>query len=58
MATKSIMKNIDIKKKKSCHAFVLALEHAKNKKSKRVHMSRACKEIKGEKIKEIFGSDK
>ncbi len=55
MATKSIMKNIDIKKKKSCHAFVLALEYAEKKKSKEVRLSRSVKEVKGGKIKEMFG---
>lgn len=55
MATKSIMKNIDIKKKKSCHTFVLALEHAKREKTKEVRISKAIKEVKGEKIKELFG---
>ena len=54
MATKSIMKNIDIKKRKSCHAFVSALEYAKRRKGKKVQISKHIKEVAREKIKEFF----
>lgn len=55
MATNSILKNVDIRKKSLCRAFVSALENAKKKKSKEVILSKACTEIKEERIKEIFG---
>lgn len=58
MATKSIIKSIDIRDKKLCQTFVSALENAKEKKSKEVSLSRTFTEIKGEKIKELFGENK
>ncbi|MBS3885751.1 MAG: hypothetical protein KGZ56_01725 [Dethiobacter sp.] len=58
MATKSILKNVDIRKKSLCRAFVSALENAKKKKSKEVTLSKTCTEIREEKIKEIFGITK
>lgn len=58
MATKSIMKNVDIRDKKLCRAFVDALENAEGKKSKEVVLSRTFKEISGDKIKKIFGESK
>lgn len=58
MATKSITKNIDIKDKKLCKRFVAALEHAEKKQSKEVSLSRSFTELKGEKIKELFGDNR
>lgn len=58
MATKSITKNVDIKDKKLCKAFVSALENAEKKHSKEVSLSRSFIELKGEKIKELFGDSK
>jgi len=58
MATKSILKNINIKTRKDCHAFVFALENAKNKKSINIQLSKPCREVRGEGIKKIFGSTK
>ncbi len=57
MATKSILKNINIRNKNLCRNFVNALENAEGKKAKEVVLSRSCTEIKGEIIKEIFGND-
>lgn len=58
MATKSIIKNIDIKDKRMCQAFISAIENAENKHSKEVSLSRSFTEIKGDKIKELFGEGK
>ncbi len=55
MATKSILKNIDIKDRRMGRAIISALENAEGKKSKQVIMSRTFKEIKGDKIKSLFG---
>lgn len=58
MATKSILKNIDIKNKACCSVFINALESAKKKKSKRVTLDKACIEVGGKKIREIFDVSK
>ncbi|ACB84405.1 hypothetical protein [Natranaerobius thermophilus] len=58
MATKSILKNINIRRKSFCRNFINALENAKGRKSKEVKLSRPVTEIKGEKIKEIFGNER
>lgn len=56
MATKSFLKNIDIKDRDMARSFVSALENSENKKSKDVVLKRTCQEIKSEKIKAIFGN--
>jgi hypothetical protein len=56
MATKSILKNIDIKDRKMGRALIFALEKSEAKKDKEVELTRICREIKGEKIKDIFGN--
>lgn len=55
MATKSILKTIEIKNKNFGHTFVEALEKSKTSTSKVVELTRKCTEIKGDKIKEFFG---
>lgn len=54
MATKSILKNVDIKDKKLGKQLVIALENASSKKSKQVTLSRTYQDIRGEKIKEVL----
>lgn len=58
MATKSILKDIHIKDKRLAHIFVEALSQAENSKYKPTELSRDCKEIAGDKIKEFFGKNK
>ncbi len=54
MATKSILKNVDIKDKKLGKALILALENAAEKESKEVELSRTYEDAKGEKLRSIF----
>lgn len=54
MATKSILKNVDIRDPKLGKALVVALESASGKKAKDVTLSRTYSDIRGEKLKEIF----
>ena len=56
MATKSILKNVDVKDKNLAKSLVSALENASKKKSKDVSLSRTYSDVRGEKIKDIFGS--
>lgn len=58
MATKSIMKNIDIHDKKLGKNLIVALENASGKQGKEVQLSRTYSEAKGEQIKKIFGNNK
>lgn len=55
MATKSILKNVDIKQKDLGKSLIAALETAAGKSSHPVNLSRTYKDIRGDKIKEIFG---
>ena len=55
MATKSILKNVDIKEKKLGKSLVVALENAAGKKSRNVTLSRTYSDVHGDKIREIFG---
>ena len=55
MATKSILKNVMIEDKRFARTFVQALESAKDAKYRPEKLTRECKEITGDKIKEFFG---
>lgn len=55
MATKSFLKNIVIKDKKSAKSFLCALENAEGKHKKKVNFDVAVETVKdGETIKKIF----
>lgn len=55
MATKSILKEINIKDKRLAHTFVQALGQAENTRYESVPLTRECKQITGDKIKDFFG---
>ena len=55
MATKSFLKNIVIKDKKSADKFINALERAENKKAKQVKIDKMVENITdSEQIRKIF----
>lgn len=54
MATKSILKNVDIKDKKLGKSLVIALEHAAEKHAKDVQLSRTYEDVRGDKLNAIF----
>ncbi len=54
MATKSILKTVNIADKQSAKKFIDALENAQSKTSKEVVYSRTVSEAKGEEIRKIF----
>ncbi len=57
MATKSFLKNIVIKDKKSAEKFINALEKAENKGSKEVVINKRVEEITdSEQIRKIFSN--
>lgn len=55
MATKSILKEVQIKDKASARKLVSALENAGNAKSKRVTVSRTVSTATKEDIRRMFG---
>ncbi len=55
MATKSILKNVDIRDKKLSENFVHALESASGKKAKDVQLSKSCTNVNRQDIKKLFG---
>lgn len=55
MATKSILKNINIKSRKTSTSLVNALENASKKKAKKIEYSRGIRVASSEDIKKIFG---
>ena len=54
MATKSIMKNIEIKDRKIGERFAEAIEAARTTTGKDVEYTRPCKEVKGKDVKALF----
>lgn len=55
MATKSMLKNVDIKEKYLGRNLVNALEEATRNKKKKVNTKISCEEVTKEKLKDIFG---
>ena len=51
MATKSILKNINIKKRSNVRDLVSALEHAEQHRGKEIVMSRPVNEARGSLVK-------
>lgn len=56
VATKSILKNITIKKKATSRSLIFALENAGNKSSKDVIFSRGVRTADRDMIRALFGS--
>lgn len=54
MATKSITKNVVVRSKPLAKNFIRAVEHAQDKKSKVVVMSKTVHELKGSVLKDVF----
>ena len=55
MATKSFLKEIVIKDKKSAENFINALENAENKKAKKVKINKMIEDVTdSERIRKIF----
>ncbi len=55
MATKSILKNINIREKHLGRSFVNALECAESKTTNEVSISKSCSTVKRDQIKALFG---
>ncbi len=56
MATKSVLKNVDIKTRKSALALVNALENAKGKHAKPVVNQRSFSDASRDEIRKMFGT--
>lgn len=56
MATKSILKEVNYKKPILISQFVAVLEHAKKDRGKTVVLSKPSYDVKGEKLREMFGN--
>lgn len=55
MATKSILKDVNITDKRLARTFVEALSQVENTRYKPAQLTRRCTEITGDKIKDFFG---
>jgi len=55
MATKSILKNINIREKHMGRSLVNALERAENKSVNEVTISKSCSNVRRDQIKTLFG---
>ncbi|NLL67111.1 MAG: hypothetical protein GX236_05345 [Clostridiaceae bacterium] len=57
MATKSILKNINIKEKHMGRSLVNALERAEEKTTDEVTISKSCSDVRRDQIKTLFGAN-
>jgi len=55
MATKSMLKNVDIREKSLGRSLVEALEKSMDSKKKRTKTTIQCEEVSKDKLKDIFG---
>ena len=55
VATKSILKTVDIKNPKLGKSMIQALENASGKQAQDIQLSRTYEDVKGDKIRRIFG---
>ena len=58
MATKSVLKSIDIKDRRSAFALVNALENAKGKHAQPVNNQRTFSDADRDEIRKMFGAEK
>lgn len=58
MATKSVLKNVDIKSRKSALALVNALENARGKHAQPVITNRVFSDASRDEIRKMFGENK
>lgn len=58
MATKSILKTVSIRDRKSARALVHALETAKGKRDRNRSLTSTCHEMSKEEIRQTFGARK
>lgn len=58
MATKSILKNVNINDRHLGRNFVSALENAESKSSKEIVISKSCSVVKRDQVKSLFGAKK
>lgn len=54
MATKSILKNVNIKTRQQVRQLTYALENAENKRGKEVILSRTVAELKADQVMHFF----
>lgn len=54
MATKSILKTVDVKNPKLGKSLILALENAAGKRAKDVQLTRTYEDVRGDKLRRIF----
>lgn len=55
MATKSILKSVNIRSRKDVNALANAMEHARDRKAVPIKMSRPVSDATEEEIKKMFG---
>ena len=58
MATKSVLKNIDVKTRETALALVNALENASGKHAQQVEKKRTFSDASREEIRKMFGANK
>ena len=58
MATKSVLKNIDVKSRETALALANALENAKGKHAQQVKKTRTFSDASREEIQKMFGATK
>lgn len=55
MATKSFLKDVSLRDKRQCQAFIRALEKSQSKEPKEVNISTRSRDLTKEQIRKIFG---
>ncbi len=56
MATKSVLKSVEIKSKEAAHSLIVALENAEGKHAKPVVVQRSFSNASREELRKMFGA--
>lgn len=57
MATKSFMKNLDLRGERQCKEFIRALEKSRDTREKEVNLSRPASDMSREEMRKLFASE-
>lgn len=57
MATKSFLKNVNLRSRSQCESFIKALERSQARKPQRIDMTNRTKDMNKDQIRKIFGGE-
>lgn len=57
MATKSFLKNVNLRSRSQCESFIKAVERSQERKPQKIDMANRTKDMNKDQIRKIFGGE-